>query len=156
MIVLYFVLALIVLRIAAGRIARWIMLKRARRWYDVIAISSIGPGGMEVHLPDEIKEVVEQVPTKEISKIAKKNRDLLLDANNPLAEDIPILQIPFQDGKWVNETWIEYQERLVSEIKSARAEWHDKLKNKATAGWYERVHHKQKYHGVRTGSKRSV
>ena len=80
--VVWFVATLIVLRIAAGRLAKWVMLKKARRWYDVIVISSVGPSDMEVHFPEEIAEVVEQVPTKKMGLIAKKNRDLLVKSGN--------------------------------------------------------------------------
>jgi len=138
--------SLVLLRVLAGWLAKKVQLAKARRWYDVIAITSLGPSDMEIHFPEELKEVVEQVPTKKIADIAAKNRKLLEQSGNPISGKIPILQIPFQDGVNINESWLEYQERVVELIKQERAKWHEQLKEKGERGWYNKNHHKMRTH----------
>ena len=118
-------------------------------------VSSHPETGHDPSLPEHLSQLVTVVKTKHIARELDKIRREYAESGNELYppeyaydenEDdrsfeewlddrLPIKGKPFQEGRNVNESWSEYEERLILELSAIRAEWHQKLRD-LDNGWY--------------------
>lgn len=134
----------------AWKIGQRLQVIESARRIEPVFIVSKNPGTLEpVPLPDELDALCFHVKPKEALATAVRVRAMLQDSGNGfLAEDLPeSQQLPFhillfRDGRYVNETWEEFSFRVLEAIKTARAEWHERLTEKDRS-WYLRTYHKE-------------
>lgn len=90
---------------------------------------------------DNIYVLSEKPGDRTVAQRTIAEKEMLEKSGNK--RGVRIVQILFQDGEFVNETWEEYQERAKEEIAEDRKSRHAKLK-KEDPEWYLCAHHRQK------------
>lgn len=135
---------LVITPILVWKIEKVIDLKiRGKRIEDIYVISCNPSSGVSPNIPQQVVGLCICVDYKEVMKTVDKEKRLMWLSGNPFFNQnvkdehrLKVHAIIFQDGIHINETWIEFEERIVIEIFPERSKKHESLK-KEKNGWYQ-------------------
>lgn len=129
------------------------VLSLRRRWENVYVVSCHPKTGEPASIPEELEGLVVNAPFRLVWKTARKYERHLQESGNKFAADdcpeksrVKVLTLIYQDGRNASETWGEFEERVVQEIREDRAVRNEDLRN-ADFVWY--MKHGNRQAGVR-------
>lgn len=150
-------IALMVIVFVWKRIMYIRLLKRyGQRFEHIYVVHRHLLTGEEISIREDFMEMVVHCDQYDVMKVVRQQEKLLRLANNPFFENdkvpetqrLKVLPFFYQDEDFVNEDWIEFQERIVWEIKESRRGRHKSLSN-TDRNWYLQNKHNQTYEWVK-------
>ena len=116
------------------KVERLLLLREYANEIENIYIVSNHPTTNE-EVDHELKMI--QVKFSEVLIEVEEQKKLLKQSENELFADgqLEVLHFIFQDGQFVNETFSEFEERVIASIKEDRIARHSKLKS-VNEEWY--------------------
>lgn len=123
-------------------ISEWIdrykkMNSYENRFEDVYVVSNHPKDEREVWIMDEeIDRLIVRVDFEKVIKQVREEKKWLEKSGNDFyigeglneKNRLKVLPIIFRDGKYVNESWEEFEERVLMEVKKSREERHERLR----------------------------
>lgn len=126
------------------------LMRAAQRIEPIFVVSRHPTTGEKLFLPEDIDLLCVHAHYREVMLTVTRQKKLLVESGNGfISEDLPddsqlpIIPIIFRDGIYVNESWGEFNDRVLGVIRETRALWHQKMKQ-ANNRWYMINAHSQK------------
>ncbi len=118
-------------------IERWKKLKGYENRFEHIFVVSNSPEGKEVEIIDEeIDRLVVRVDYEKVIRQAREEEKWLERSGNDFfvgeglndKNRLQVVPIIFRDGKYVNESWRDFENRVILEIMDLREKRHEMLR----------------------------